>query len=205
MSGAPCRTCGVSVEMRPGEDSSDFRKRICCGRRCAALYRVKLARERLAASGVSRAELDSRKFWSKVDRATSPDGCWLWTDARDRNGYGSLRVDGGKVRAHRFSLALSGVVVPDDRLVCHRCDNPPCVNPAHLFLGSLIDNRADCVSKIRHARGEDHGRAKLSADDVVEMRRLHASGVRADELAHRFGMSKTQTYTIVQRKQWRHV
>lgn len=74
-----------------------------------------------------------RMFWSKVNKT---DGCWFWTGKRTVAGYGSIRVRNKQVYAHRFVLSLHGIRVPADKVVCHRCDTPSCVNPAHLFIGT---------------------------------------------------------------------
>ena len=98
------------------------------------------------------------KFWCRVKVEAEP-ACWPWLGYRNRNGYGHMRV-GNNVRlyAHRVSWELHYGKIPDGMLVCHRCDNPPCVNPLHLFLGSHADNHADRNAKGRQARGERHGR-----------------------------------------------
>jgi hypothetical protein len=86
------------------------------------------------------------------------DGCWTWSGVRDRDGYGKLRDAGKRLRAHRVSYTLHVGPIPDGMFVLHRCDSPPCVNPAHLFLGTNLDNIADRHAKARDAKGLSSGR-----------------------------------------------
>lgn len=103
-------------------------------------------------------------FWSKVQKG-GPDECWIWTGSKTPSGYGQLRIRQRACVAHRFSYELNIGPVPNSLFVCHRCDNPGCVNPGHLFLGNQQDNVADMVRKGRHSsrthpeslrRGLDH-------------------------------------------------
>lgn len=89
------------------------------------------------------------KFWSKVDKSGGPEACWPWTGATNELGYGVTQFDGRAALAHRKAWALTNGPIPDDKLVCHRCDSPPCCNPAHHFLGTNADNMADMAAKGR--------------------------------------------------------
>lgn len=93
------------------------------------------------------------RFWAKVDKS---EGCWVWAGQVDRNGYGVLQIRSRAsrmVRAHRYAYELAHGPIEPDLFICHRCDNPPCVNPAHLFAGSASDNNYDASRKGRHPQG----------------------------------------------------
>lgn len=109
------------------------------------------------------------RFFSKVDRSGA---CWLWTGARTTAGYGSFRTAGKAWLAHRLAWFLLHGENPGKLFVCHRCDNPPCINPLHLFLGTAKDNAADMSTKQRAAR---RCREKLSDQDVIEILELHSA------------------------------
>ncbi len=148
------------------------------------------------------------KFWSTV---AIGDGCWEWTGGlADFEGlrYGRFCRDGGVFLAHREAWAQERGPIPAGMCVLHRCDNPKCVRPSHLFLGTRTDNSRDKVAKGRQARGErlsrslprgeKHPGARLTNAQVVEMRALYASGGHTHEaLARRFGCSKGNVGWIV--------
>lgn len=131
----------------------------------------------------------------KVDRSGGPDACWPWTAGVDKDGYGKIRHKGVDRRAHRVSYELEYGAT--DLHILHRCDNPPCCNPKHLFAGSPKDNSSDKVAKNRHSRRETHGRAVLSWDKVAELRARFKSGCKvngASALSKEFGLAKTTVY-----------
>lgn len=150
------------------------------------------------------------RFWAKVDRR-GPTECWPWTANVDTRGYGRFQLNGRSRRAHRVSYELSAGPIPEGMHVCHRCDNPLCVNPGHLFLGRDEDNVADKVAKNRQARGSSIG-AKLSGDlggaakltwaDVRSIRAAAVSTLQA-ALATRFGVSKSAISLIVSGRTWK--
>lgn len=103
--------------------------------------------------------------WTRVD-IREPDECWPFLGARNAKGYGQMRVKMRQHPAHRLAYATATGTEPGDLCVLHRCDNPPCCNPAHLFLGTHGDNNRDTAAKGRTARGELHHKAKLTAEQV---------------------------------------
>lgn len=143
-----------------------------------------------------------QRFWSYVRKA---DGCWIWTGRREVFGYGSMSVKRRNVKAHRYSYELHIGPIPPGVYVCHRCDNPPCVNPAHLFLGTQADNMADAAAKGRVEYGERHHTARLTASGVVDARRRVAAGEMVKDVARELGVTHSTLSNAIRRKTWRHV
>lgn len=142
-----------------------------------------------------------------------PDECWPWTGTRTAKGYGLIsqgpRGAAKRFIASRVAWELTHGSIPDGMLVCHRCDNPPCVNPAHLFLGTNDENMADMATKGRArggtVRGEDHGNALLTDALVAEILSLRQQRTPIAELADRFDVGEGTIKDIVQGKTWQHV
>lgn len=126
------------------------------------------------------------RFWLKVDKSGE---CWLWiAGKKGRDGYGSCWFGGKPSRAHRVSWELTNGPVPDGMVVCHRCDNPPCVNPDHLFLGTLKDNAQDRnrkgrTSRVSRNKGSKHGCCKLSEADIRYLRAFANAGMKHADIA----------------------
>src|SRR3972149_5049294 len=133
------------------------------------------------------------RFWAKVRIGRSTE-CWPWLASTSRKGYGAFGATSKNIRrAHILSYELNNGPVPNGLCVLHRCDNPSCVNPKHLFLGTPADNSADMVSKGRQQRGSNHKSALLNEQSVLDMRkRIHSVGV--DELAKLYGVSRWTAY-----------
>lgn len=146
------------------------------------------------------------RFLSYIDRSGV---CWVWTGTTTRKGYGQFslgRRDEGSDMAHRLAWEQDHGPIPEGMQVCHRCDNPPCVNPEHLFLGSAAENQYDKRRKGRAARGERNGGGgKLTADDVRTIRANLSTGATCAAEARRTGVSRTMIYAIRDRRKWNHV
>ncbi len=145
-----------------------------------------------------------RRFSAKVDKSAGPYGCWRWLASVDRNGYGRFAVDGQATGAHRASWELTFGPIPGGEgyhgvCVCHRCDNRLCVNPAHLFLGTQVDNIADMTAKGR-------GRARLTEDDVRQAFRISATlGWSQTAIAKVFGVATATIQHILNGRTWAHL
>ena len=145
------------------------------------------------------------RFWSKVDDSGD---CWEWTGDEKVHGYGRISANGReKVLAHRLSFFLETGVNPGELCVCHHCDNPGCVNPSHLFLGTKKDNHDDMKGKGRgpDQDGPKNGNAKLTADQVRYIRAAHTKGIKGVDLAAAFGVGKNQISRIRKRKAFKNV
>jgi len=139
---------------------------------------------------------------SEKNMATS---CWVWTRASSPLGYGAFGDTDGRVkRAHRGAWEAANGPIPPGLFVCHRCDNPACVNPAHLFLGTNNDNVRDMVSKRRHAKGDRNGQSKLSATDVGIIKMLLGLGVKQWMLAKLYGVDPSNISHINRGSTWAH-
>lgn len=116
-------------------------------------------------------------------------GCWEWAGRKMRNGYGKLVFEGYEVSAHRLSYLIHIGRIPAGICVLHKCDNKPCVNPDHFFLGTKGDNNRDCCAKGRRPIGENHPYAKLSDADVAAIRRSYVPRRNGKELAYKYGVT----------------
>lgn len=156
------------------------------------------------------------RFFSYVEKT---DGCWNWIGAIGSSGYGTFKMDGKSVSVHRFSFQMSAGAIPSGLQVCHHCDNRTCVNPAHLFLGSAKENRADAIQKNRIPTGAGHwtskkpdmvargaaaGSSKLKDPDIQKIRLLSKAKSLTD-IAEQFGVTASTIGKVVNGRTWKHV
>lgn len=151
----------------------------------------------------------AERFWAKVKRR-GPDECWEWQGAKQPFGYGSFRpATKAHIRAHRYAYEEANGPIPKGLVVMHRCDNPPCCNPAHLSLGTMKDNTRDCIAKGRfkpgRPRGERMGNAKLCEAHIREIRAAPSGYGTGLVLARKFGVTNAAISAIRTRKLWKHV
>lgn len=212
-----CEHCGIPFFARRGNIKRGW------GKFCSTPCRI----------AAQRATSVMDRFWSKVNKT---DGCWLWTAGTWSQGYGAFSLNGKNIRATRFIYELTYGPIPDGLLVCHNCDNPRCVRPDHLFLGTIDDNNQDMKRKGRYAQGSTHGsrtkpervargnqtgshlhpesrprgennwNARLTTDQVTEMRRRYDAGeVSTNQLANEYGIHQSSAWAIVRHKTWTHI
>jgi hypothetical protein len=173
-------------------------------------------------------EEQTTNFWAKVEKLGTEAGCWIWTGSTNPDRYGCFGVNGRTVGTHRISWFLHHGPIPTmggttSLKVLHHCDTPECVNPAHLWLGTQLENIADCLKKGRHnhafggrvwtrecpeivARGERSHKAKLTSDKVAEIRALYKTGaITQVELSSRFGINQSSISALLLRRTWAHI
>lgn len=158
------------------------------------------------------------RFWSHVTVGDA-DACWPWTAARNEKGYGVTGIPGRRTsKAHRVAYAVHHGD-PGNLCVLHRCDNPPCCNPAHLFLGTRADNNRDMIGKGRgrmgqhtapvlecgYRRGERHHYARLTADIVMAIRSDRSAGLSYSTIAKRHHIATSHAFKVATGRLWNHV
>lgn len=163
---------------------------------------VRYRREKLGVPGWDRTWMgaypDNKYFWPHVRK--QEDGCWVWVRAKPGK-YGRAR----SMAAHRYSWTIHRGPIPAGLFVCHHCDNPPCVNPAHLFLGTANDNVQDAKSKGRTVRGVRQTHAKMTDASVVTAFAMSASGIPLPIIADCLHVSITTVFQALRRMRWQHV
>lgn len=195
-----CQHCGISFIVYPSRKTAKY-----CSNSCYHTSQPVDPRER---------------FWKHVSIG-NPDECWDWTGSVAA-GYGTFNEGCGKlIGAHRYSWKFANGPIPKNKEICHSCDRKICVNPAHLFPGSRLENVADAVAKGRHAkgkthglhlhpekakRGQEHGNAKLTSYIVLEMRKEYATGQYSfRSLGMKYGVGAMTAHRAVHKVTWAHV
>jgi hypothetical protein len=174
----------------------------------------------LTIEAVNLGEQRTASFWRKVDRR-GPDECWPWKAGKQGFGYGQFFIPGRILNAHRIAYLMINGPIPSGLFVLHRCDNAPCCNPAHLFLGTQAVNIADKCNKRRQAAGSAHGsithpeklkrgaensNSKLTTENVIAIRKMRRDRrIKVKAIAQMFGITERNVFTILARETWRHI
>jgi hypothetical protein len=175
-----CPTCGTTLNTKQPK---------YCSRQCSSMSR--------------RIPFEDR-FFNRVEKT---DSCWLWTGSRNELGYGMVwdrTKKWGKKRATHVSWEIHFGAIPKGQVVCHKCDNPPCVRPDHLFLGTQKENLQDMARKRRSTIGERNPGAKVT-EEIVRAIRQQPSSLYDREVAQMFHISRKQVGNIRRRHSWKHV
>lgn len=165
---------------------------------CIAVNEIPIMSERLL-----------KFFDKKVLYTDDVDMCWNWTSRKNEHGYGTLDIKYGdkykRIKAHRLSYYIHNKVDPMEFVVRHKCDNPACVNPNHLILGTQQDNVDVMVARGRVAVGEMYSRTKRTSEEVLEIRRLFNEGVSRREIAEKFNIPRSSVTSLILRREWKHI
>lgn len=183
-----CLHCGMKFHIAASHAPRNGAS--CCSRKCRKRHAIACVEAR---------------FWSHVEKTET---CWLWIGGSSRYPNFYYCTESGKRTqdgAHRFSYRLHVGPIPDGLFVCHTCDVKHCVNPGHLFLGTLADNVHDMCDKGKQPKGIRCGSAKLTEESVLAIRAKHADGVPFSVLGREFGVSVTQVARVARRMHWRHL
>lgn len=163
-------------------------------------------------------QINRFRNWTKI--CDSDDECWPWIGPLNDRGYGQIRIGKRMCKAHRIAWIITYGRDPHPKCVLHTCDNPPCVNPKHLWLGTVGDNNHDMAKKGRSKRGdlnparlhpelmergEQRYNAKMTEEKVRELRRLRSEGWQYKDLIQKFGIDLKTAWLIIERKAWKHV
>lgn len=179
-----CRQCGASFIPASGQPQQ------FCSRGCYAHHRTRVQAER---------------FWEKVDRTGGDATCWPWIAGTNHKGYGTFSISHAHSSlAHRISWIMENGPIPAGKYVLHSCDNPRCVNPRHLFLGSLADNMRDMCEKGRSCKGTEHPHSKLNDEAARGIRALRANDhLSIRTIARRYGVSPTTIRQVLDGVTWK--
>lgn len=198
----------IREEYKAGEGSSILGRRYGISRGTINRYVRDIVRPRVFKGKPDLSESDLSRFWSNIRKG---EGCWEWIGSKLLRGlpYGTFTFTADGVRktalAHRLSWMTVNGDIPNNLMVCHRCDNPLCINPDHLFLGTHSDNMKDMKEKGRSAHGDKSGRSILKSSDIPVITKRYENGESAAEIAADYGVSGATVFYAVKGKSWKSI
>jgi len=182
----------------------------CCEKYFARGACVSHYRELVRSGAIVRGKkpMIGSRFWEYMDSSGGPDSCWEWSSYKNPQGYGKVKHKGKSYFSHRYAWILTNGEIPEGMLVCHRCDNPPCCNPKHLFIGTYLDNSRDKFSKgrQRYICGVENNQAKLNPEIVQKIRHLYSTGDYTQiGLGRHLGIPRTTVRNVLIGRTWKHL
>jgi hypothetical protein len=145
--------------------------------------------------------MTEKEFWYNVS-APNEDGCMIWMRGKHPYGYGALQYEGKVWSSHRLAWVLTYGPISKGLAICHKCDNPPCCNPRHLFMGTKKDNSQDMARKGRSSFGERNGMSRLVEADVCDIHALRLAGWQLHRIAAKYGIGTTAVHNITVGRRW---
>jgi hypothetical protein len=200
MKEAICQRCNKEFLYDPWIDAG-----IYCSRECYKAPKKESRFEWDKATEEQKIQRIKESFEKNVVR--SEHGCWEWTGSKQSNGYGrmGLSIKGRRLIPHRVSWMIHNGEIPPGLFVCHKCDNPPCCKPEHLFLGDSRANSKDKYDKNRGMLGDTHVSSKLTSHQVIEIKKLLKEDITHESIAKKFNIGRGCITAIALKRNWKHV
>jgi len=141
-----------------------------------------------------------KDVWKRINKRDEND-CWEWVGGKDKDGYGRMMIDRHNYRTHRLTYIETYGSIPEGLIICHRCNNPSCCNPNHLYAGTIRENSQQCTKEGRRVSGEKHYKTILSDKDILKIRSLYSTGTFSQrELGRMFGVTQAAIWYIINNK-----
>lgn len=197
-----CESCGKKFEWYRAKKKTP---RFCSGEcRGKAVYQWR-SRRGFSWKEKSDEEIEKMMKICFLDRIEKTESCWIWTGSKTNRGYGIFTITGKVMSAHRLAWKIHKGEIPNGLIIRHLCNNPICVNPDHLALGTFQDNSDDRVKAGNTQKGSKNNLAKLNESQVIEIKKLLKQGISGAEVGRRFGVTRSGINSIKNNITWKHV